>query len=486
MVRRSLIELLVAAGLGSLEQFEQAATLEEGREVLTLAFGHERQLAEALAERQRHPVVVLGESTLDLRVLGFLPQSYAQQYRIVPIAFDDTTLTVACADVEPSPLTEQLSFASGRRILALLCVDVVLEESIAELYGRAERGEQILAGAKALFPEPHLEVVRPLSMHAARGVPSQPDATRRSTLATPVDQLRTSTEGTAVVPPPHEIPRTGVYPLPKVPLPSERAPDETSEGGRPTVLVVEDDDAIRTLLVRALRHDGYDLLEAPSGDGAAQILRGTRPNLIVLDAMLPGMHGFELCARVKAAPDYAHIPVLMLSAVYQGWEVKREILERHGADAFVEKPFELQYVRHLVGDLLQRPLVRQASITEFDMQIQSLQAALYEPMQKRDWAAALPLLDQWVSIDPFDAGAWLERGNVLMQLGELAAAMISYETATVYDSRLFAAFTNLAFAYERLGFLRKAVATWQRSLQLATDEPTRENLRARLAALHGG
>src|SRR5690606_25004509 len=161
--------------------------------------------------------------------------------------------------------------------------------------------------------------------------------------ATPLEQLQAFAGGVPVLPAPAPAPAPAV----------EEPPD-----GRPVVVVVEDDPGIRRLLVRAFEHDGYHVLESESGDGGAALLRARKPDLLVLDAMLPGMHGFELCSRLKAAPGYADVPVLMISAIYTGWERAREILEEHRADAFVEKPFDIHYVRKLASELIGRPLER--------------------------------------------------------------------------------------------------------------------------------
>jgi DNA-binding response OmpR family regulator len=101
-----------------------------------------------------------------------------------------------------------------------------------------------------------------------------------------------------------------------------------------TVLVVDDEPTLREVVVRYLERAGYRALEAGDGDEAETLLRTQPPDLVILDLMLPGTDGLELCRRIRA--DSA-LPVIMLTA--RGEEADRIVGLELGADDYVTKPF---------------------------------------------------------------------------------------------------------------------------------------------------
>lgn len=101
-----------------------------------------------------------------------------------------------------------------------------------------------------------------------------------------------------------------------------------------TILVVEDDAALRTLLMRALRENGFDVLSAGSGAQMSAVLAANAVDLILLDVMLPGSTGFDLCREVRRTSE---VPIIMVSA--RGEESDRLIGLELGADDYVTKPF---------------------------------------------------------------------------------------------------------------------------------------------------
>ncbi len=107
-------------------------------------------------------------------------------------------------------------------------------------------------------------------------------------------------------------------------------------GKKSTVLVVEDEDPLRELLRMNLRAEGYGVLTAATAERGLALFKSREPDLIVLDVMLPGMDGFELCRRVRMTRD---IPVLFLTAKKS--EVDKVLGLKLGGDDFVTKPFSL-------------------------------------------------------------------------------------------------------------------------------------------------
>ena len=99
------------------------------------------------------------------------------------------------------------------------------------------------------------------------------------------------------------------------------------DGPPPRVLLVDDDEVNLMLTSIALREAGFDVVEAPDGAAALHQLEESAPDLVVLDALMPGMNGFETCKSLRAMPGYAQVPVLMLTGPIPA---TRRILERNG------------------------------------------------------------------------------------------------------------------------------------------------------------
>ena len=102
------------------------------------------------------------------------------------------------------------------------------------------------------------------------------------------------------------------------------------------ILIIEDDPATSRLVDYTLRHIGYDVITAFNGlDGLRKALMES-PDLVVLDVMLPGLDGFEICNRLRANPGTAKLPILMLSAKAQ--DIDKTTGLKVGADEYLAKP----------------------------------------------------------------------------------------------------------------------------------------------------
>ncbi|GLQ53186.1 phosphate regulon transcriptional regulator PhoB [Devosia nitrariae] len=119
-----------------------------------------------------------------------------------------------------------------------------------------------------------------------------------------------------------------------------------------TILVVEDEADLSVLMRYNLEAEGFRVLTAESGDEAAEILQETVPDLILLDWMLPGLSGIELCRRWRAREETARVPIIMITA--RGEEEERIRGLATGADDYVVKPFSLPELLARVHALLRR------------------------------------------------------------------------------------------------------------------------------------
>ena len=113
----------------------------------------------------------------------------------------------------------------------------------------------------------------------------------------------------------------------------------TQDSDAPTVLVVDDDADIRKMMVRLLVSRGLNVIEADRGNLALRLLKEHSPQLIVLDAMLPEVHGFDIARRIKHSERFARTPIIMVSAVYRGWRFAEDLKQGCGVEFFIEKPF---------------------------------------------------------------------------------------------------------------------------------------------------
>ena len=120
-----------------------------------------------------------------------------------------------------------------------------------------------------------------------------------------------------------------------------------------TILVVDDEPIVRDVVTRYLRRDGHETREAASGDEARQILETAPPELVVLDVMLPGTDGLDLCRWIRSRSD---LPVIMLTA--RGEEADRVVGLELGADDYVTKPFSPRELAVRVRNVLRRADVR--------------------------------------------------------------------------------------------------------------------------------
>jgi two-component system response regulator ResD len=116
-----------------------------------------------------------------------------------------------------------------------------------------------------------------------------------------------------------------------------------------TVLVVDDEPIVRDVVVRYLQREGYDTLEAGDGIHAQELLREHQPSLVVLDLMLPGMDGLQLCQWIRGHSD---LPVIMLTA--RAEEADRIVGLELGADDYVTKPFSPRELAARVRTVLRR------------------------------------------------------------------------------------------------------------------------------------
>jgi len=117
-----------------------------------------------------------------------------------------------------------------------------------------------------------------------------------------------------------------------------------------SILVVDDDPEIVTMLSARLGKRGYKVTTAEDGNRALELAKRERPDLVLLDVMMPGKSGWEVARALKQDPVTQNVKIIMLSAI--GEKTNEITAPIYGADAHVDKPFEFDKLERVIGQLL--------------------------------------------------------------------------------------------------------------------------------------
>jgi len=128
------------------------------------------------------------------------------------------------------------------------------------------------------------------------------------------------------------------------------ASDAAMDVSTPLILIVDDDQGARLILRYIMTQEGYDVVEADNGQACLDIFTRERPNMVLLDAAMPCMDGFDACAALRSLPGGAHTPVLMITGLEDSASVDRAF--EVGASDYITKPIHYAVLRHRVRRLL--------------------------------------------------------------------------------------------------------------------------------------
>src|SRR5690606_203383 len=197
------------------------------------------------------------------------------------------------------------------------------------------------------------------------------------------------------------------------------------------------------------------------------------PDLILLDAMLPEVHGFDIARRIKGSEKYGAIPVVMMSAVYRGWRIAEDLKANYGIEDYIEKPFRIADLMTKITRLLERDVAAETR----DPELINRNAAKYldegiAAYQSGETDLAIALLKKGISIDPL---AYRLRYHLALIYGKQGAfydGITELERAVDLNPRHFPALKNLAVLYEKAGFKNRAVEMWERCVGVSPDAET--------------
>lgn len=118
------------------------------------------------------------------------------------------------------------------------------------------------------------------------------------------------------------------------------------------ILIVDDEQDIVELLSYNLEKEGFSTVKANDGEAALELVRSAKPDLMLLDLMLPKMNGLDICKAVRRNPETANLPIIMLTA--KGDEIDKIIGLEIGADDYITKPFSVKELIARVRSILRR------------------------------------------------------------------------------------------------------------------------------------
>ena len=121
---------------------------------------------------------------------------------------------------------------------------------------------------------------------------------------------------------------------------------------KPRILVADDDPEILSVLTLRLKSRGYEVLEAHDGEQALSVARAKKPDLLLLDVMMPQKNGWEVAREIKQDASTRSIGIVMLTAI--GEKMNELTSPLYGADAFVDKPFEFDKLEKTIAGVLEK------------------------------------------------------------------------------------------------------------------------------------
>jgi DNA-binding response OmpR family regulator len=250
-----------------------------------------------------------------------------------------------------------------------------------------------------------------------------------------------------------------------------------------SVLVVDDEEDIRKLLARVLTERGYRVLEADRGTTALAMVKQHSPDAIVLDAMLPEVHGFEVCRRIKSSSRFGSTPVLMISAVYRGWRFREDLKNSYNVHDFIEKPFRLHDVVAAVDAMLSGKAKPDRDPESMTAEAERAFQRSVEQYKRGQIDEAITLLEQGIQLDPLSYRLHYHLALLVGRKGDLFRAIQELDASLQLNPKSFAVLKNLAVLYQQAGFKRKAIEMWERAVSEAPDDPTRAQIKEHLLSL---
>jgi DNA-binding response OmpR family regulator len=505
-------KLISQADLDAALREQQRAPVDKGQPLASAltqsGVVSETDALRALSEQFGLPGIDLNQVAILLDHLDVVPREVAVAQRLLPVLVREDRIFLAMANPTDKRSVDELEFVTGRKVYPYIAITHTLEKTIQAAYEAKDRAEIYYLG-----PKVPPETLRQLGLDEdAAAASAQRSQQPRPKSAPP--PKRPATTPPSIPPSPPAGPAlvkeaaieraateselsdddfgklsTEVSTLAH--LPEEWIPDtpqatKAGEGSK-LILIVDDEEDIRKLLKRLLLDKGHRVLEADRGLVALRMVKEHKPDLIVLDAMLPELHGFDIARRIKGSEKYGRIPIIMISAVYRGWRIAEDLKSNYGIEEYIEKPFRISDVVAIVTKLLMRheaPTVPPPANP--DSVASDAEKALEEGIaafREGDIDRAIEHLKRGTKIDPLAYRLRYHLALLYGKKGQIYDGVSELERAVELNPKHFPALKNLAVLYEKAGFKNKAIEMWERCVHIAPDAETKAQIKEHLVRL---
>jgi len=457
----------------------------------------ETEVLRALSEQLGVPGIDLNQIAIPIEYLDLVPREMAEASRMLPVLARDDRLFLAMANPRDKRAIDELEFVTGRRVYPYVAITSTLERTIREAYNAKDMGAPHYAGP--LAPPEALErlgasrgnVERTVAENDETKARGERDSVSPQAASVVVDEQieEAAAEGSIST---SDFGSLGEE-VSKVEVLSDTLRHAAGMGAQPggssgkKILVVDDEEDIRKLVRRLLTDKGHLVLEADRGLVALRLVKDEAPDLILLDAMLPELHGFDIAKRIKGSDKYGSIPILMMSAVYRGWRIAEDLKANYGIEDYIEKPFRIAEMLAKVTRLLERAPSDRGPANQDPEQINRNAAKYLEDgiaaYKAGDIGLAIGMLRKGINVDPLAYRLRYHLALIYGKQGQIYDGITELERAVDLNPKHFPALKNLAVLYEKAGFRHKAVEMWERCVHLSPDPQTGESIKAHLLKL---
>ena len=478
-MRGSIGQILLQRGVIDANALSDVLARQSGRhpvasELYTLGYASERELCLALSAQTGWAAVVFDESIIRLDVLEHVSLEWARIFNALVVYEDLKSLVIAAARPEDAIVpARELAAARGKQVELRIALEITLARTIRVAFRKWKQGELHLVGVEAARESPGLMVVHPeggqdehrraqraLAEEAARNIERDEDLPSEDlgvsttgsdwgpSTVTNVDGIEAAEESTSIIA--AEL---------------DRGPIDQSTG-RARALVVDPDPPNRIQMVAELERLGHECQAAASGAQAMDLLGNIAFDLVFADIATPDLDGLRLCRAIKLSKRLARTRVIITTSVVDSGQVPDEVLQRHGADGYLEKPLDVRRLHRLLREM--------SSEERADHEV--LLAEALGRYHAGDIEGAVARLRGALVSDPASPKLHFMLANMLQRAARWAEAADEYEAVVELQPAYFPALTRLAYLYFRQGLHARAVETWRRALPVCDDPALRRNI----------
>jgi DNA-binding response OmpR family regulator len=417
---------------------------------------NEKKSLQALMEQHNVAGFNLDELEMRLENLRVVPYDIAEKNLILPVSVTANRITLVMADPTNDQIKEEIEFVTGKQVVANVAEPEQLTAAIKDCYAAHRAGEKVYRGKNAIKIN--------ISVSSGSGEGNSDIEVRVNT--------------------PEFAPRLSSIP-PNSPTASQPAEaDTTAENSRKKILVVDDEEEILILISKVLSAEGHQIITTARGLDAIKKIQSEKLDLVILDAMLPEIHGFDICKQIKEDDNYKHLPVIMISAIYRGWRYAKDLKESYGVDDFIEKPFNIEELLKTVDKHCNKECTDQpGSSPDISENAKKTLVSCMKMYREGNIDEAIARLSEAVKNDSTNFDLHYNLALLLGKKGFAHQAILRLETALGLNPDSFAALKNLAVLYQKTAFKLKAIETWERTLDACPDKKTRDGIKRHLVDL---